>query len=202
MGGKEEFIYMLDSVFNAKSTVGLGGRKKMIHEMNEMIACNMGQYAHGNQPIQHMPYLYSYAGVPYKTQEKVHLITDKLYHSGINDGRGLCGDEDNGQTSAWYIFTALGFYPVCPGTGEYVIGSPMFKEAVLELEEGKNFSIKTENYSCNNIYIHSAKLNGKSFNKAFITHEQIVKGGEITFYTNNLPNKQWGIDTLPSSLSN
>lgn len=202
IGGKDEFIYMLDSVFNAKPTVGLGGRKKMIHEMNEMIACDMGQYAHGNQPIQHMPYLYSYAGAPYKTQEKVHLITDKLYHSGINDGRGLCGDEDNGQTSAWYIFTALGFYPVCPGTGEYVIGSPMFKEAVLELEEGNFFSIKTENYSDNNIYIHSAKLNGKSFNKAFITHEQIVKGGEITFYTNNLPNKQWGVDVLPSSLSN
>lgn len=201
MGGRENFIEMMDSVFVAEPTVGLGKRKEMIHEMKEMIAGNMGQYAHGNQPIQHMVYLYNYAGVPYKTQQKIHEITDKLYHSGISDGKGLCGDEDNGQTSAWYIFSALGFYPVCPGTGEYIIGSPMFGSTEIALENGRKFIVKAKNYSTDNIYIQSAILNGKKFDKSFITHDQIMAGGTLEFMMGPEPNKEWAADSLPFSLS-
>ena len=201
MGGKKYFIEKLDSVFSVAPTVGLGGRKKMIHEMTEMIAGNMGQYAHGNQPIQHMVYLYNYAGAPYKTQKKVHQIMDKLYNSGINDGKGLCGDEDNGQTSAWYIFSALGFYPVCPGSGEYVIGSPLFRSASLKLENGKTFTVETENYSPKNIYINSAMLNDKPFNSSYITHEQIMNGGNLKFVMSDKPNRKWASNSLPTSLS-
>ena len=201
MGGRENFIEMMDSVFVAEPTVGLGKRHGMIHEMKEMIAGNMGQYAHGNQPIQHMVYLYNYAGVPYKTQQKIHEITDKLYHSGISDGKGLCGDEDNGQTSAWYVFSALGFYPVCPGTGEYIIGSPMFETSEISLENGKKFTVKARNYSTENIYIQSATLNGKIFDKSFITHDQIMAGGTLEFVMGPEPDKNWAADSRPFSLS-
>ncbi len=201
IGGERPFVKMLDSVFTSKPTVGLGGRKKMIHEMKEMIAGNMGQYAHGNQPIQHMAYLYNYAGKPYKTQEKVRLIMNRLYHSGWEDGCGLCGDEDNGQTSAWYVFSALGFYPVCPGMGEYIIGSPLFEEVSLKLENGKSFKVKAIHQSPRNKYIQSANLDGKPFNRSFLTHEEIMNGGVLTFIMSDTPNKKWAMDSLPTSLS-
>lgn len=201
MGGEKSFIARLDSVFTAKPVVGLGTRKKMIHEMSEMIAGNMGQYAHGNQPIQHMVYLYNYAGVLWKTQEKVHEIISRLYSSGIEDGKGLCGDEDNGQTSAWYVFSALGFYPVCPGTGEYVIGSPMFEEAEISLPYGRRFIIKANGVSDKNIYIQSAKLNGKPFEQSYIEHMRIVAGGVLEFEMGPQPNKSWAAHSRPFSMS-
>ncbi len=201
MGGEDAFVARMDSVFVAPPVVGLGTRKKMIHEMSEMIAGGMGQYAHGNQPIQHMPYLYNYAGAPWKTQEKVHEIARKLYHSGVEDGKGLCGDEDNGQTSAWYVFSSLGFYPVCPGTGEYIIGTPMFEEAKLSLPNHKKFIVRVKNLSEDNIYIQSAKLNGKVFNESYIRHEQIVEGGVLEFVMGTQPNKEWASESRPFSLS-
>ena len=173
----------------------------MIHEMREMIAADMGQYAHGNQPIQHMVYLYNYAGAPYKTQEKVHEIMSKLYYSGQEDGKGLCGDEDNGQTSAWYVFSALGFYPVCPGTGEYVIGKPLFDHARILLESGKQFVVKLRNNSEENIYIQSAMLNGKDFRNSFITHDMIMEGGVLEFEMGPNPNVEWASSSRPFSLS-
>ena len=201
MGGDEAFVRNLDAVFTAEPTIGLGQRKKMIHEMEEMIACNMGQYAHGNQPIQHMPYLYNYAGAAYKTQQRIHEITTQLYHSGINDGKGLCGDEDNGQTSSWYIFSALGFYPICPGSGEYIIGTPMFEKASINLENGKHFHITAEGVSPENYYIQSATLNGEEFNRSFITHEEIMAGGKLHFVMGPKPCTSWASDSRPYSLS-
>ena len=192
MGGDEPFISKMDSIFTAEPTFEYSNYKKVIHEMTEMVACNMGQYAHGNQPIQHAIYLYNYAGVPYKAQKHVREVMDKLYSSGLVDGKGLCGDEDNGQTSAWYVFSSLGFYPVCPGSGEYVIGSPLFKEASLALEDGKIFTVKAVNNSEGNVYIQSATLNGKPFERAYIRHDEISSGGLLEFRMGSMPNKTWG----------
>ena len=158
MGGNEAFNHMMDSVFVIPSYLGIKSRG-VIHEMREMQVMNMGQYAHGNQPIQHMVYLYNYSGEPWKAQYRVRDIMEKLY-SATPDG--YCGDEDNGQTSAWYIFSALGFYPVCPGTDQYIIGTPLFKEAKLHLENGKTITIKAENNQADNCYIKDMKINGKS----------------------------------------
>ena len=151
MGGNEAFNHMMDSVFVIPSYLGIKSRG-VIHEMREMQVMNMGQYAHGNQPIQHMVYLYNYSGEPWKAQYRVRDIMEKLY-SATPDG--YCGDEDNGQTSAWYIFSALGFYPVCPGTDQYIIGTPLFKEAKLHLENGKCLTIEAKNNSATNKYIRS-----------------------------------------------
>jgi len=139
MGGRGEFVNMLDSVFVIPGLEGMQSRS-MIHEMREMQVMDMGQYAHGNQPIQHMVYLYNYAGEPWKTQYWAREIMDKLYSSAPD---GYCGDEDNGQTSAWYVFSALGFYPVCPGSNQYIIGSPLFKSVEIELENGKTLKINS-----------------------------------------------------------
>src|SRR5262249_36607082 len=136
MDGSTAFVDKLDAVFSAEPTVQVGTYGEMIHEMAEMIALDMGQYAHGNQPIQHMPYLYVHGGQPWKTQYHVRQIMDKLYNSSP---QGLCGDEDNGQTSAWYVFSALGFYPVTPGQPYYIIGSPLFERATMKLPNGKTF---------------------------------------------------------------
>ena len=203
MGGASEFRHMLDSVFTAAPTFDLTNHKHVIHEMKEMVACEMGQYAHGNQPIQHMVYLYNYAGEPYKAQYHAREIMDKLYSSGITDGKGLCGDEDNGQTSAWYVFSALGFYPVCPGEPEYVIGSPLFEKTSMTLENGNTFSVTAHNNSDANRYIQSAKLNGVVFDRTFIRHDEIMAGGELEFVMGPTPNKAWAIgeEARPFSMS-
>lgn len=201
MGGDSSFVRKLDSVFEAAPTVTLDPGRRVIHEMREMVAGDMGQYAHGNQPIQHMAYLYNYAGAPYKTQKYIDLISRKLYSSGTQDGTGLCGDEDNGQTSAWYVFSSLGFYPVCPGTGEYIIGKPMFAKASLELENGKTFNIVAKNISDKNIYIQSAELNGIPFNNSYLTHRQITEGGTLTFIMGDRPEKSWAAESRPYSLT-
>lgn len=189
MGGRKEFITMMDSVFIVPGNKGMESRG-IIHEMREMQVMNMGQYAHGNQPIQHMIYLYNYAAEPWKAQYWVREVMDKLY-SYTPDG--YCGDEDNGQTSAWYVFSALGFYTVCPGTDQYVIGSPIFKSATLNLENGKKVSIKSNNTSSNNRYIASMKLNGKVYAKNYLTHKDLLDGASIVFDMSSVPNKQRGI---------
>ena len=201
MGGKENFVQKLDSVLVAAPTFDYSYYRVQIHEITEMLIMNMGQYAHGNQPIQHMPYLYNYVSQPWKTQVFVREIMNKLY---LPTPDGLCGDEDNGQTSAWYVFSAMGFYPVCPGSNQYIIGSPLFNKVTIKLENGKTFEIKASNNSSENIYIENAKLNDKEYNKNFLSHSDIINGGIIEFKMSNEPNKQRGIDAsdLPYSLSN
>ena len=195
MGGKKEFNAMMDSVFVIPGKLGMESRG-MIHEMREMQVMNMGQYAHGNQPIQHMVYLYNYSSEPWKAQYWIREIMNKLYTAGPD---GYCGDEDNGQTSAWYVFSALGFYPVCPGTDEYIIGTPLFKSAKLHLENGKTITIKADN----NHYIKEMKVNGKSQTRNFLTHDQLIKGANIQFQMSPVPNKQRGTTEkdVPYSLS-
>ena len=188
MGGKKEFNAMMDSVFVIPGKQGMESRG-MIHEMREMQVMNMGQYAHGNQPIQHMVYLYNYSSEPWKAQYWIREIMNKLYTAGPD---GYCGDEDNGQTSAWYVFSALGFYPVCPGTDEYIIGTPLFKSAKLHLENGKTVTIKAENNQLDNHYIKEMKVNGKSQTRNFLTHDQLIKGANIQFQMSPVPNKQRG----------
>ncbi len=199
MGGKKQFNEMIDSVFVIPGKQGLRSRG-IIHEMREMQIMNMGQYAHGNQPIQHMVYLYNYSGEPWKSQSRIREIMGKLY-SATPDG--YCGDEDNGQTSAWYVFSALGFYPVCPGTDEYVIGSPLFKSAKLHLENGKTVTIMSDNISADNCYIKSMKVDGKSYSRNYLTHDQLLSGAKIRFCMDSEPNLQRGTgdDDAPYSLS-
>ena len=199
MGGKKEFNAMMDSVFVIPGKLGMESRG-MIHEMREMQVMNMGQYAHGNQPIQHMVYLYNYSSEPWKAQYWIREIMNKLYTAGPD---GYCGDEDNGQTSAWYVFSALGFYPVCPGTDEYIIGTPLFKSAKLHLENGKTITIKADNNQLDNRYIKEMKVNGKSQTRNFLTHDQLIKGANIQFQMSPVPNKQRGTTEkdVPYSLS-
>ncbi len=200
MGGNGSFISKLDEVFEMPPDFDASYYGFTIHEIREMQIVNMGNYAHGNQPVQHMIYLYNYAQAPYKTQEKIRNVLTKLY-SATPDG--YCGDEDNGQTSAWYVFSALGFYPVTPAVDEYVMGSPLFKKATLYLQNGKTFTINSDNNSEENIYIQSAKMNGKNYMNNFIKFDDIQKGGELTISLGNQPNKDWGShpENVPYSLS-
>ncbi|SFE73609.1 alpha-1,2-mannosidase, putative [Pedobacter antarcticus] len=200
MGGKKTFNHMLDSVFTMPGSLGMDSRS-MIHEMREMQVMNMGQYAHGNQPIQHMIYLYNYSAEPWKAQYWAREVMDKLYSSAPD---GYCGDEDNGQTSAWYVFSALGFYPVCPGTDEYITGSPLFSKVRLNFENGKQMTISAGNNNRKNRYIKSMKLNGKSYTRNYLTHQDLTKGGNISFEMSEKPEKTRGVNTadLPYSFSN
>lgn len=200
MGGKKEFVNMLDSVFIIPGSEGMKSRG-MIHEMREMQVMDMGQYAHGNQPIQHMVYLYNYAGEPWKGQYWAREIMDKLYAATPD---GYCGDEDNGQTSAWYVFSSLGFYPVCPGSDEYILGSPLFKSVTIELENGKEVSIKADRNAKENRYISEMKLNGKKYTKNYLRHDDLMKGAKINFKMSPVPNKNRGADEkdFPYSFSN
>ena len=162
---------------------------------------NMGNYAHGNQPIQHMIYLYNYAHQPWKAQQKVREVMDLLYSAHPD---GYCGDEDNGQTSAWYVFSALGFYPVTPSTTEYVIGSPLFKRATLVMENGKTLVIDARNNNRANRFIESVQFNGQAHDKTWLDHHALQQGGILQFNMTDVPNKCWGVDesALPFSLSN
>ncbi len=201
MGGKRKFIGKLDEVFESAPIFDDSYYGQVIHEIREMQITNFGQYAHGNQPIQHMIYLYNYAGEPYKTQYWTREVMNRLYSSAPD---GYCGDEDNGQTSAWYVFSALGFYPVTPAVNQYVMGAPLFEKAILELENGNYFVIQKNENSDKKIYINKAWYNGKKFEKAFIDFEEIINGGLIYFEMSEKPNKSWavGSDALPYSLSN
>ncbi|VXB86108.1 Alpha-mannosidase [Flavobacterium sp. 9AF] len=200
MGGHQQFITMLDSVFKMAPVFDDSYYGGTIHEIREMQIANMGQYAHGNQPIQHMIYLYNYAGQPWKTQYWVREVMERMYKPTPD---GYCGDEDNGQTSAWYVFSALGFYPVCPATNQYILGSPLFKKVTLHLENGKTFTIEAPNSNSENKYVDKIKLNGKEYKNNWISHEDILKGGTFNFIMNNIPNTKRGTttDTFPFSLS-
>lgn len=189
LGGHERMATRLDSMFVAPNTFNYGTYGFVIHEIAEMVALNMGQYAHGNQPVQHAIYLYNYVGQPWKAQYHSRNVLRKLYNSGPE---GYCGDEDNGQTSAWYVFTALGFYPVCPGASEYVLGSPLFPKATLSLPGGKTFVVTAEGVSDENCYISSATLNGNIFSHNYLKHEEIAGGGEFRLMMDSVPNKERG----------
>ena len=197
MGGADSFNQMMDSTFIVPPVA----KARMIHEEREMQVMNMGQYAHGNQPIQHMIYLYNYSGQPWKAQYWLREVMDKLYSAHPD---GYCGDEDNGQTSAWYVFSALGFYPVCPGSGQYVLGTPYFDEVKLHLENGRTLEIDADDNSSANKYIQAMTLNGKPYGKNYITHDDLMAGGKIEFEMGAQPNKSRGVtaDSFPYSFSN
>ena len=201
MGGHTAMEARLDSMFTAPNTYNYGTYGFVIHEIAEMVALDMGQYAHGNQPVQHAIYLYDYIGRPWKTQKHVREVLDKLYHSG---SKGYCGDEDNGQTSAWYVFSAMGFYPVCPGVPEYAMGSPLFPKLTLHLPGGKNFTVKAEGNSPANRYIGKALLNESEFTRNYLTHRELTSGGELVLWMDSVPDSRRGTqkEDLPYSYSN
>lgn len=188
MGGKKVFTNMMDSVFIIPGHEGLKSRG-VIHEMREMQVMDMGQYAHGNQPIQHMVYMYNYGGEPWKAQQHVRDIMDKLYTAAPD---GYCGDEDNGQTSAWYVFSALGFYPVCPASDQYVLGTPLFKSVNLHLDNGKTVSIKADNNSSENFYVKNLNVNGRPYSKTYVTHSDLLKGMKMDYTMDSKPNTARG----------
>ncbi|MDR0546723.1 MAG: GH92 family glycosyl hydrolase [Dysgonamonadaceae bacterium] len=191
MGGDEQFTAKIDSVFALPNTVKTGTYGMKIHEMLEMELAGMGQYAHGNQPIQHLIYLYSYAGQPWKTQYWIRQVMNRLYNSSE---KGYPGDEDQGGMSSWYVLSALGIYSVCPGTDEYVLGSPLFPKATITMENGKKFVIEANNNSSENMYIQSATLNGKPLTKNYIRYSDIAAGGVLHLEMGAKPNRQRGID--------
>lgn len=200
MGGKKAFAAKLDSVFTLPPVFDDSYYGQVIHEIREMQIANMGQYAHGNQPIQHMIYLYNYANEPWKTQYWVRETMNRMY---LPTPDGYCGDEDNGQTSAWYVFSALGFYPVTPATDEYILGAPLFKRAKINLPSGKEIVLNAPNNSNENRYIERLRVNGADYNKNFLKHDALIKGLTINFDMGNTPNIQRGTqeDDLPYSLS-
>ena len=197
MGGKDAFNQMLDSVFILPPVFDNSYYGYTIHEIREMQVMNMGNYAHGNQPIQHAIYLYGYSGQPWKTQYWIRQVMDKLYTPALD---GYCGDEDNGQTSAWYVFSAMGFYPVCPGSGQYVLGTPYFKSMKLHLENGKEVDIQSEGKGC---YVDEMLLNGKSYQHNYLDMRSLMQGTQITYRLSEQPNLQRGIhkDDAPYSFS-
>ena len=201
MGGKEEFNVMMDSVFNVPPLFDESYYGFVIHEIREMQIMNMGNYAHGNQPVQHMIYLYNYSGEPWKAQYWVREVMDRLYTSAPD---GYCGDEDNGQTSAWYVFSALGLYTVAPGTDEYIVGSPLFKKVTLDLENGNSIVITADKNNQENRYIDEMTVDGETYTKNYLTHKQLMNGAKIAFKMSNEPNKTRGTkeSDFPYSFSN
>ncbi len=200
MGGKKDFTAMLDSIFYLPPIFDDSYYGGVIHEIREMEIMNMGNYAHGNQPIQHMIYLYNYAGEPWKAQHWLREVMTRLYQPSPD---GYCGDEDNGQTSAWYVFTALGFYPVCPASDQYVVGAPYFPKATIYLENGKKIEITAKGNSDTHRYIQSMKYNGKKYTKNYVNHFDLLKGAKLNFQMSDQPETTRGIQDadLPYSFS-
>ncbi len=200
MGGRINFIKRLDQVFTTPPTSDFSYYGFKIHEILEMELLNMGQYAHGNQPIQHAIYFYNFARQPWKTQQKIRHVMDNLYGDGPD---GYCGDEDNGQTSAWFVFSAMGFYPVAPVTGQYVIGSPLFESIKIELANNKSVNINVSNNEKENVYISSLSVNNQNYNKNWLDHSIFINGGKIDFSMSPDPNYFWGSDkeSVPYSMS-
>ena len=200
MGGEKVFTGMLDSVFTVPPVFDESYYNAVIHEIREMQIMNMGNYAHGNQPIQHMIYLYNYADEPWKAQYWVREVMDRMYNANPD---GYCGDEDNGQTSAWYVFSALGFYPVCPGSGEYVLGAPLFKNVKLNLENGNTVAISAPDNSDSNRYVGKMTVNGSNHNKNYIAHDDLASGAVIVYDMVSEPNtaRGTGLEARPYSFS-
>nr|WP_093828673.1 GH92 family glycosyl hydrolase [Spirosoma endophyticum] len=190
MGGPQKFVTKLDSVFTMPPVYDETYYGSVIHEIREMQIANMGQYAHGNQPIQHMIYLYNYAGEPWKAQYWLREVMDRLY---LPTPDGYCGDEDNGQTSAWYVFTAMGFYPVCPATDQYVMGAPLFKKVTANLENGKQIVINAPANSEQNRYINTLRMNGKPYGRNWLSHRELMQGAVLDVDMSATPNQQRGI---------
>ncbi|MBQ6167842.1 MAG: GH92 family glycosyl hydrolase [Muribaculaceae bacterium] len=184
MGGRKRFLEALNTVFTVPPVFDDSYYGYTIHEIREMQIMNMGNYAHGNQPIQHMIYLYNYTGWPWRAQYWVRQVMDRLYSAAPD---GYCGDEDNGQTSAWYVFSAMGFYPVCPGSNQYLIGSPYFDKMTLSLENGKQVVITREGKGC---YIQRMTLDGKEYTRNYLEHGSLLQGGNIHFIMGDEPNYQ------------
>ena len=200
MGGKKEFVNMLDSVFSVPPVFDESYYNSVIHEIREMQIMNMGNYAHGNQPIQHMIYLYDWAGEPWKTQHWVRETMDRMYNPNPD---GYCGDEDNGQTSAWYVFSALGFYPVCPGSGQYALGAPLFKKTTVHLENGNTVTINAPANSDDNRYVARLTLNGKVHDRNYLTQEELKNGAYLHFDMQSTPSLTRGTseEAVPYSFS-
>ncbi len=200
MGGKDIFVAMMDSVFSQPPDFETGTYPFEIHEITEMVAAGMGQYAHGNQPIQHMIYLYNYAGESSKSQYWIREVLNRLYKP---EPKGYMGDEDNGQTSAWYVFSSMGFYPVCPGVPQYVFGAPLFEKITLRLPDEKILTIEAPGNSDENRYIKSVYLNGEKYHKPWISHEDLINGGELRFEMTDQPAGafHYSEEDLPYSMS-
>ena len=200
MGGGKEFLKMLDSVFVVPPIYDDSYYGVRIHEITEMQVANMGNYAHGNQPAQHMIYLYDYVGQPWKAQYWVREVMDRLYSA---EPDGYCGDEDNGQTSAWYVFSALGFYPVCPASDEYAVGSPLFKKALIHLENGETVEIEAPGNSPENRYVGKMTLDGKTLERTFLKYGELLNGAKIAFEMRPEPNDSRGAksEDAPYSMS-
>ena len=199
IGGKDALAKKLDDYFDNSIAAMKKVQAGTIHEMVEAREVRLGQYGHSNQPAHAIPYLYAYADQPYKTQALVRDIMSRLY-VGSEIGQGYCGDEDNGEMSGWYIFSALGFYPQNMGSGQYIIGSPLFDKVTVHLENGKDLVIEAKNNSSENVYIQSMTWDGKACNNCFINHADLVKGGHIVFEMGSEPST-WGVDSEPKSLT-
>ena len=200
MGGNATFNQMMDSVFTVPPVFDDSYYGFVIHEIREMQVMNMGNYAHGNQPIQHMIYLYNYSGQPWKAQQRVREVMDRFYTPNPD---GYCGDEDNGQTSAWYVFSALGFYPVCPASDQYVLGTPYFDSVTLNLENGRKVTINAQGNGADAPYISSMRINGSDYTRNYIDHATLMGGANIDFSLSQKPNFQRGTsaDDAPYSFS-
>ena len=186
MGGDEPFSEMMDSVFNIPPVFDDSYYGFPIHEIREMQVMNMGNYAHGNQPIQHFIYLYDWCGQPWKVQARIREVMDKFYTAAPD---GYCGDEDNGQTSAWYVFSAMGFYPVCPVSGEFAVGTPLFKHVKVNMPSGKSFIVNAPENSNDNFYIGSMKVNGREQDRTFLTYDELAAGASVDFAMTPVPDK-------------
>ncbi len=195
MGGKEAFLKKLDELFSTTTDFKVGGYKQVIHEMTEAKMGDMGQYAHINEPVHHVIYMYNYAGQPWKAQKWASEVMKRNYRPGP---AGWLGDEDNGQMSAWYVFSALGFYPVVPGQPVYALGSPLFDRATLQLENGKKFTVEAARRGPADIYVQSATLNGRPLTRPWISHFEIVAGGVLRFQLGPQANEKWGTSGMPS----
>jgi predicted alpha-1,2-mannosidase len=200
MGGNQKFIDKLDNVFEMEPKFDSSYYGFVIHEIREMQITGMGNYAHGNQPVQHAIYLYNYAGAPWKAQARLREVLHKLYQPTPD---GYCGDEDNGQTSAWYVFSALGFYPVCPASDQYVIGSPLFKKVTVSFDNGNKLCIDAPDNNNSNVYINAVSINGKAYDKNWISHTVLRSGGKIKFDMANSPNltRGTGTESFPYSIT-
>jgi predicted alpha-1,2-mannosidase len=204
-GGRAALSRKIDDVLSADRQFLRGSYPYVIHEMVEAYDTNMGQYAHANQPTHHMLYMYNYAGTPWKAQQHVREVLDEsrgIYGPGLGDGGGYLGDEDNGQMSAWFVFSALGLYPASPGHPEYAIGSPLFTRATLNLPGGKRFVVSAPGNSRANRYVQRAKLNGQPLTRSYVTHTELTAGGELTLEMGPSASK-WGsgVHDVPSSLT-
>jgi predicted alpha-1,2-mannosidase len=196
LGGRDAFIKKLDTLFTMTGDFEVGGYKQVIHEMTEAKMANMGQYAHINEPVHHVIYLYDYVNQPWKAQKWAHEVMDRLYKPGP---AGWLGDEDNGQMSAWYVFSAMGLYPVNPGQPIYALGGPLFDRAAIHLENGKTFTVEAKRTQASDIYVQSTKLNGRPLDRPWISHAEIMNGGVLHFEVGPRPNEKWGITGIPAA---